>query len=215
VDIPPGLGLRAGIVAASLAAWFASQRLLSLRPPAAGTRRDPVLDATARLHGWFAARPRAADAALIASSAGIDLLGLGLLGAALLGPTFRPFLALAVVFAMRQASQALVSLPAPPGMIWRDPGFPSLLVTYRTSHDFFFSGHTAIAVLAALEAARSGPPALAVAVAAAAAAEAAAVIVLRAHWTMDVVAGALAAAAGEVLASAWAPGLDAWIRGPG
>ena len=44
-------------------------------------------------------------------------------------------------------------------MIWRNPGFPSLLVTYGTASDLFFSGHTAIAVYGALELAHWGGPA--------------------------------------------------------
>jgi len=46
-------------------------------------------------------------------------------------------------------AQATTALPAPPGMLWRDPGFPSLLVTYSVGNDFFFSGHTAFAVFGA------------------------------------------------------------------
>ena len=42
-------------------------------------------------------------------------------------------------------------------MIWRNPGFPSLLVTYGVSNDFFISGHTAIAVLGAIAASKLGP----------------------------------------------------------
>ena len=41
-------------------------------------------------------------------------------------------------------------------MIWRSPGVPSLLVTYGTSNDLFFSGHTAIAVYGSLELAHAG-----------------------------------------------------------
>src|SRR3989442_6441970 len=44
-------------------------------------------------------------------------------------------------------------------MIWRRPGFPSLLVTYGTAGDLFFSGHTAIAVYGGVELVRlRGPP---------------------------------------------------------
>ena len=39
-------------------------------------------------------------------------------------------------------------------MIWHDPGFPSFLVTYHVANDFFFSGHTAIAVFGAIELSR-------------------------------------------------------------
>ena len=49
------------------------------------------------------------------------------------------------------------ALPPPRGMIWRNPGVPSLLVTYGVSADFFISGHTGIAVLGAIEAARLLP----------------------------------------------------------
>jgi hypothetical protein len=45
----------------------------------------------------------------------IDLFGLWLLGSALLGPTFRPFLSLFGLYVLRQICQALCSLPAPPG----------------------------------------------------------------------------------------------------
>jgi hypothetical protein len=44
-------------------------------------------------------------------------------------------------------------------MIWRYPGVPSLLVTYGTSNDLFFSGHTALAVYGSIELAWWGGPA--------------------------------------------------------
>ena len=90
------------------------------------------------------------------SSAVIDLLGLFLLGAAIFGPTFRPFVGLLLLYALRQLCQGLCAFASPDGMIWRAPGFPSLLVTYGTATDLFFSGHTAIAVYGALELARLG-----------------------------------------------------------
>ena len=105
---------------------------------------------------------RAANAALITSSIFIDLFGLSLIGAAIFGPTFAPFLAILIVFGLRQICQGLCTLPPPPGIIWRNPGFPALLVTYDVGNDFFFSGHTALAVLGALQAAYLGPPWLAV-----------------------------------------------------
>ena len=62
-----------------------------------------------------------------------------------------------MLFALRQLCQGLCAF-APPGegMIWRRPGIPSLLVTYGTATDLFFSGHTAIAVYGALELGRLG-----------------------------------------------------------
>jgi PAP2 superfamily C-terminal len=96
-------------------------------------------------------------------------------------------------------------------MIWRNPGFPSLLVTYGTSNDLFFSGHTAIAVYGSLELARwGGAPAAAIGVAIVFV-EATTVLVLRAHYTMDVFTGAVTALWVSGAASALAPGLDRWL----
>lgn len=206
-------GLRGALIAVALALWFLTQRLLAKRGPEAGGIGDRLHAWSAPLHAWLAARRRAADAVLIASSAVIDVFGVWLLGSALLGPTIRPFLSLFFLYLLRQACQGLCSLPAPPGSIWRYPGFPSLLVTYGTSHDYFFSGHTAIAVLGAIAVAAAGPPWLAAAAVTAAVIEAAVVLVLRAHYTMDVVAAACAAWCAWTLGGALAPGVDAWLAG--
>ena len=96
-------------------------------------------------------------------------------------------------------------------MIWRDPGVPSLLVTYGTSNDLFFSGHTAIAAYAALELAqRFGAWGMALG-AAFLLLEAATVLVLRAHYTLDVFAGAVTALAVWILVQHAAPPVDAWL----
>jgi hypothetical protein len=172
---------------------------------------DRLHDWSAPVHAWLVANPRAANATLIATSAFIDLFGLYLIGAAVFGSTFRPFVALLLVFGLRQTCQGLCTLPFPKGTIWRDPGFPSLLVTYGTSNDFFFSGHTSIAVLGALEIAHAGPAWLALAAAVVATAEAVTVIILRAHYTMDVFAAVFAAWASEVVAQQIAPTIDLWL----
>ena len=97
------------------------------------------------------------------------------------------------MFALRQLSQATVALPIPEGVIWRDPGVPSLFVTYGVGNDFFFSGHTALAVYGAVIVALLGIPALTIAAALLSVFQVVVVIVLRAHWTMDVVTGLFAA----------------------
>jgi len=137
--------------------------------------------------------PRAADRLLVASSLGVDVVTLFVLGYAVLGPDFSPFWGLLCLFVLRQASQAAVRLPAPPGIIWRDPGFPSLFVTYAVGNDFFFSGHTALAVYGAIQLAALGMPALTFLAVLVAGLQIVLVIVLRAHWTLDVLAGLFAA----------------------
>ncbi len=186
-------GLRIGIVAVSLVAWFVSQSLIGGRELKSGAIADGMHELTAPLNRYLQANPRCADAVLIASSAFIDLFGIFLIAAGIFGPSMRPFAALLILFVMRQACQSVCALPAPAGMIWRHPGFPSLLVTYGVANDFFFSGHTAVAVLGAIEVARLFPWWAGIAAALVAAVEAGVVLALRAHYTMDIFGAAAAA----------------------
>jgi len=208
----PAIGLRAGVVAGSLVAWFWTQSLIARKSASKDGIGDVVHDLTARWHRYFFTNDRAANAALITSSVFIDLFGLSLIGAAIFGSTFAPFLAILIVFGLRQICQGFCTLPPPPGIIWKNPGLPALLVTYDVGNDFFFSGHTALAVLGAIEAAHFGPPWLAVIAVVIALGEMAIVLVLRAHYTMDVVAGALAAFLAAEVAGRLAPAVDAWLR---
>jgi hypothetical protein len=184
---------RMALVAVSLVLWFWTQSLIGSRGLKDGRIGDLLHDLTGPWNTWLQSRPRVSAGILIASSAGIDLFGLFLIGAGVFGPSLRPFLALLLLFAFRQLCQAVCALPAPPNMIWRHPGFPSLLVTYGTANDFFISGHTAIAVLGAIEASQLLPSGFGLAAALVAALEGAVVIVLRAHYTMDVLGAVVAA----------------------
>lgn len=177
-----------------LAIWFWTQSLLGARtPPAAGGIGDALHNLTAGLNFYFAQNAAAANVLLILSSAFIDALGAFLLGSWLFGGSVRPFLGLVLLMLLRQFLQALCSLPVPSGMIWHYPGFPSLLVTYHVANDFFFSGHTAIAVFGAIELSRFHRKWLTVISIFLVLFEIAAVLILRAHYTMDVFTGILAA----------------------
>src|SRR5262245_61151047 len=116
------------------------------QPIGTGGIGDGLHQLTASWNGYLVAEQSWADMLLLASSGVIDLLGLFLLGVSILGPSIRPFLGLLILFGLRQVCQVLCTLPPPEGMIWRNPGCPSLLVTYGVATDLFFSGHTAIAV---------------------------------------------------------------------
>lgn len=181
-------GLRAGIVVLSLAGWFWSQSLIGSRELKDGQITDGVHELSAPLHRYLTAHPKAANAVLIVSSLFIDLFGIFVICAGIFGSTMRPFVALLILFAFRQLCQALCALPVPRGMIWRHPGVPSLLVTYGVGNDFFFSGHTAVAMLSAIEIARIAPLWLGITAGIIALLEAVTVVVLRAHYTLDIIA---------------------------
>jgi PAP2 superfamily C-terminal len=203
--------LRGALIAVGLAAWFGTQSLIGQRPLPESGVGDAVHRWTAPVHDALLVHPAAADALLIVSSAVIDALGVWLLVVSLFGRTIRPFLGLLMLFALRQVCQALCALPAPPGMIWHATGVPTLLVTYGVAGDFFFSGHTGLAVLGAVELARTGRRGLAILGVLVALFEATAVLVLRAHYTMDVFAGAITALLVAELAARWAPGFDRFL----
>jgi hypothetical protein len=176
-----------------LALWFWTQSLIGARTAPTSGIGDALHNLTAGLNSYFAQNSGAANALLIVSSALIDALGLFLLARWLFGGSVRPFLGLFLLMTLRQVMQAVCALPPPPNMIWHYPGFPSLLVTYHVANDFFFSGHTAIAVFGAIELSRLRWKWLTVLAALIVLFEVAAVLVLRAHYTMDVFTGIIAA----------------------
>jgi hypothetical protein len=188
-----GLLLRFLVAAIVLALWFWTQSLIGARTAPPSGIGDALHNLTVGLNTYFAQNTVAANALLIVSSALIDALGLFLLGRWLFGGTVRPFLGLFLLMALRQLMQAICALPPPPNMIWRYPGFPSLLVTYHVANDFFFSGHTAIAVFGAMELSRLRRHWLTAAAVLIVVFEIAAVLILRAHYTMDVFTGIVAA----------------------
>ena len=97
------VSLRIVFVVVGLGLWFLTQWLIGTRPPmgddavVAGeviSRHDAVFVWTEQLHQSLHRNPRVANSLLIASSAVIDLLGIGLLALAIFGRSLRPFLGL-------------------------------------------------------------------------------------------------------------------------
>jgi hypothetical protein len=209
-----GLLLRLVFTAVVLTLWFWTQSLIGARTAPASGIGDAVHNLTAGLNSYFSQNPAAANALLIVSSALIDGLGLFLLGRWLFGGSVRPFLGLFLLMTLRQLLQAICALPPPPNMIWHYPGFPSLLVTYHVANDFFFSGHTAIAVFGAIELSRLRRNWLTTAAVLLVFFEVATVLILRAHYTMDVFTGIVAALWVAHLAERIAPHLDRLLSKP-
>lgn len=202
------IALRVGITAIALGIWFWTQSLIGGRNLGAAGIGDGLHTWLAPLNVYLSGHSAVANALLISSSAIIDLLGIFLLGSWIFGRSVRPFLGLVILLGLRQIMQALVALPAPPNAIWHDPGFPSLLVTYGVANDYFFSGHTAIAVFAATELARRKIRWLTVLCWSVVVFEILTVLALRAHYTMDVFTGLVAALWVAALLDKLAPLVD-------
>lgn len=213
-DAPAGRGLlRFGVLVrvvatiAALGIWFWTQALIGSRASSPGIG-DALQTLLAGLNSYFGQHATAANVLLIVSSALIDLLGLFLVAEWVFVGRSRAFLGLVLLLALRQVMQALCALPPPPNMIWRYPGFPSLFVTYNVGNDFFFSGHTAIAVFGAIELSRMRRRWLTALGFAVVIFEVATVLTLCAHYTMDVFTGAVTALWVSTLCDSVGPRLD-------
>ncbi|HET9792200.1 MAG TPA: phosphatase PAP2-related protein [Candidatus Angelobacter sp.] len=204
---------RIAITAGALALWFWTQSLIGVRQLFGPGIIDALHQLTAPINVYLLHHPAATDTLLVVSSAFIDAFGLFLLLSWLFGRSVRPFLSLLLVMALRQLMQALCALPAPQGMIWHSPGIPSLLVTYKVANDFFFSGHTAIAVLGLYEVARFRRPWLTTLASLVLAFEIGTVLSLRVHYTMDVFTGIVTALLVCGISSRVAPQIDKLMRG--
>ena len=200
--------VRVGLVALGLGAWFWTQSLISKRGFPVGVIGDKLHMLTAPLNNYLFQHSSITNGLLIVSSAFIDLFAILLLLRSIIGPTIRPFLGLLILLALRQVCEALCALPQPEHMIWHNPGFPSLLVTYSVANDFFFSGHTSVAVYGTFELSRLRRRWLTVGAVAIVIFEMATVLTLRAHYTMDVFAGAVTALLVGILADRLAPPVD-------
>jgi hypothetical protein len=196
-------------VGAAYAAWLVSQHLLEKSRGAVDGFTDHTHQLLAGINAFLNAHPMLADVILALSSFEVDLAAVSMVAFFFARRESRPLLALWLILIMRQLCQASVSIPAPEGMIWRYPGFPTLVVTYSTSTDFFFSGHMALAALIATEVTAQGAPRWKQALAwGVAGAQAVVILAMRFHYITDVVAGCLAAVAATQLADALGRRLD-------
>lgn len=181
------------LTAVTLAFWFWTQSLIGARPSPASGIGDAIHNATASLNLYLQNHAAVTNTLLIVSSTIIDFLAVFILSLWIFRGDAQPFLGLVIVLALRQLMQACIALPAPPGTIWRYPGFPSLVVTYGVANDYFFSSHTAIAVIGAITLASFKKRWLTVVAAGLVLFEVATVLALRAHYTMDVFTGLVTA----------------------
>lgn len=192
--------------------WLMTQKYLGSRNPSKGNRiHDHLHILTKNINDYLYKSTRAANGLLISSSLIVDILGISLLLQSILGTSIRPLVALIILFTLRQLNQAITVLPTPGGMIWRNPGVPSLFVTYGVSNDLFFSGHTALAVLGALEMVSWGGEVFVMLGIMVVVFEVMTVIVLRAHWTMDVFTGVITALWVHDLSVKISPYLDRFV----
>jgi hypothetical protein len=202
-------GIQVLTVGAAYGAWLLSQAFLEKTRGRVGGFTDHTHELLAGVNSYLNAHPTLADVVLALSSFEVDLAGVSMIVFFFVRRESRPLLALWLILVMRQLCQASVSIPPPEGMIWRYPGVPTIIVTYSTSTDFFFSGHMALAALLATELTAQGARRWKQAVGwGVVAIQAFVILAMRFHYVTDVVAGLLAAVAATRLADTLGRWLD-------
>src|SRR6516162_211892 len=104
------IGVRVVAVVMALGLWYWTQSLIGARGFPETCVGDGLHQLTASLNRWLADESRRANGLLVVSSFVIDLVGIFLLTKSIFGTSIRPLLGLLVVFALRQAMQALTAL---------------------------------------------------------------------------------------------------------
>ena len=92
-------------------------------------------------------------------------------------------------YGFRTFCQTIFLMRYPDGLTWSYPGFPSVVVPYVNSSDFFFSGHLGILTFLLLENRESKDTLMTWVSVVSIAFEFWMMVVLRAHYTIDLISG--------------------------
>lgn len=150
--------------------------------------KDLFFDITRNLNKYIANNLVIRDVCLIISSALIDIATIVFSAFWIkTSKTWRPVIAITLFLGFRVFVQALFQLKYPEGYLWDYPGFPSLMVSYEKSNDFFFSGHVGIPILIGLEFYYNGYNWISSACLVISLLEFANMIVMRGHYTIDMI----------------------------
>ena len=113
---------------------------------------DKVFTLTSSLNSYFAVHKLQKNIMLITSSLLIDvLIIITALHWIAYSKTWRLPLSLVTFYLFRGIVQSMFQMKYPEGYLWEYPNFPSLVVSYLKTNDFFFSGHVGLPVMLALE----------------------------------------------------------------
>jgi hypothetical protein len=153
---------------------------------------DEVFNLTSPLNSYFADHPSIRDLFEILSSFFLDVNLLSFLGYYVLwGDSWRPILFGSGFYAIRGSLQALTVLGFPEGFIWTFPGIYSFAITYVRSSDFFYSGHVGVMLFLAIYFRTKGFRKMMYYSIFCSVFEGIVMVIVRCHYGIDVVGGAL------------------------
>eukprot|EP00359_Climacostomum_virens_P006256 CAMPEP_0204916358 /NCGR_PEP_ID=MMETSP1397-20131031/14189_1 /ASSEMBLY_ACC=CAM_ASM_000891 /TAXON_ID=49980 /ORGANISM="Climacostomum Climacostomum virens, Strain Stock W-24" /LENGTH=194 /DNA_ID=CAMNT_0052088823 /DNA_START=200 /DNA_END=781 /DNA_ORIENTATION=+ len=113
---------------------------------------DGLFKATAAANDYIRDHDAFRHAFLIISSLLMDILALSFFTRFILyATTWRSIICILMFYGIRGIVQSIFVMEFPDGYIWDYPGFPSLVVTYKDTSDFFYSGHMGFIVFCIFE----------------------------------------------------------------
>lgn len=114
--------------------------------------QDLVMDWTTPINNFLNDNEIALNVIEIISSFCIDVIALtGMYFWIFHSKSWRIVVCLAIFYGYRAFNQLVFKMRYPDGWVWHYPGFPSLLVTYERTADFFYSGHVGMPFIFSLE----------------------------------------------------------------
>lgn len=128
------------------------------------------------------------------------------------GRSWRLIFSLFVFYISRFLVQGLFQLKYPEGYLWEDPGILSLTVSYYKSNDFFFSGHVGLPIIVGLEFKEKGFTVMYVFCLLSAFLEAFTMIVLRGHYCVDIITGAVMGHYVYMIVKGYIEPFDTWSK---
>lgn len=151
---------------------------------------DYLFESTSDLNKFFAKNLNYRDALIIASSFCIDIV-IVLYGYfwSFFGKSWRSTIALILFYNFRFVTQKIFQMKYPEGYLWAYPGFPSIVVPYLKTNDFFFSGHVGFPIITGFEFKALKLKGIFYFCLFASFFELVTMIILRGHYSIDMVAG--------------------------
>lgn len=154
--------------------------------------RDQILIMAEPLNKFFNDNVEYRNQLLIFASSCMDALQIiGFYRWSRFGSSWRFMITFASFYVFRVLVQSLWYIEKPPGYDWGFPGYMSIFVGYGTTTDFFYSGHVGCCVVHALEFNTVGWNIMSYFAIFAMFTQAFTMVVLRSHYTVDMIAGVI------------------------
>jgi hypothetical protein len=199
------------LIVLGVAAFYTASYYIGQMPVPECEIRDILHELLYPINEFLSARPRLEAVQLILMNVVVHGFVIFILVDTILTRNIRPFFTLAIFIALRQFLQFLVALPLPPDLIWYNPGIALFLETYDIANDLYFSGHTGISLLGAIELARFGKRWLTILGFTLFAYEVLSVLSMQIHYTMDVFTAVMTVFCFTGLATRLAPSINRWL----